>query len=91
MNNRTAFAKAPNEKTLIEHNLAVVERPNHHCGDDFVLHLLEDRHSLLHFVVCVIWPSQQLRCQSWTVDLDERIQAFEIKCYMKMVFELGRL
>ena len=34
MNNRTAFAKTPNERMQIEYNMWVVERPDHHCGDD---------------------------------------------------------
>ena len=37
MNNRTAFDKDPNEWKQIEHNMCVViERPDHHCGDDLV-------------------------------------------------------
>ena len=37
VNNPTAFTKAQNEWTQIELNIgAVVERPNHHCGDDLV-------------------------------------------------------
>ena len=37
VNNRTAFTKAPTEWTQIEYNICtVVERPDHHCGDNLV-------------------------------------------------------
>ena len=32
----TAFAKAPNELKEIQHNIVVIEWPNHHYGDDLV-------------------------------------------------------
>ena len=43
-NNHTAFAKASNEWTQIQHKTwkrAVVKRPDHHCGDDLALSQLD--------------------------------------------------
>ena len=37
MDNRAAFANCPNYQTQMEHRIcAVIERSDHHCGDDLV-------------------------------------------------------
>ena len=52
----------------------IVERPNHHCGDDLVLHLLQKNN------VIVTRGSWAL-----TADLERLIQAFETKYYRRML------
>ena len=44
MNNLTAFVKVPNEWTQMSTICAVVERPDHHCGDHVVYSFQDDPH-----------------------------------------------
>ena len=54
MNNRTSLAKAPNELKADRAQCVVVERPDHHYGDDLVFSLQHFFYPLLYLSILFV-------------------------------------